>query len=365
MSIQLDTEILSAALATISKVAAGSSVAHFNLMSKDILQISASNKGTGVALYIPCSAKVKEAEFSLEHAKLQAALSGKKSVEIEVGAGSIKLKSTRQAAELVTVTADKEKILPKGLKEGEAKGTLKIPGELISFIRENISEIELKPILETYSYMPIAVRCSDKGTIIVCYDNWHMAFATTKKITGKVEFSLPASALSLLAKEFSGRTYKMSITDSTLYAYNDSFEVKLPLPQQDSQNIIPAENAFELAMGLRKTEGVKVELAVEDMASLSTNMEAVFKKGEHVEFKIADDVCNIVLKSTFGRIASKVRCRAKKKITFRAQFGFMRDILSKMPAKTLELTIVPGRMLFFTKGHRTFMLSLINNEKTE
>lgn len=360
VSVTLDNELLNNALTTVKATLGQPGVIHFDLEGKSILKVSGSHKGTGVALYIPCKASKSEGAFSIDHTNFTAALTGRKEIEIEIGGNTINLKGKRYKAELVTVTAEREKVIPKKIREGEEG--LKLSPELIEFIRSNISEIELHPILKTSSFMPIAVRSTKKGTIMACYDDWHMAFVISKKVTGKVAFSLPISSLSLLIKEFRGKSYKIHLTDATLYAFNDSFELALPLPQQESQNVIPPDDAFESAFKIRKQTGIKIVLSTDDMQSLAPNMEAVYKQGEHVDFKVEKSLCKIILKSTHGKVVSAVRCKSPKEINFTTGFGFLKDILTKMPKKKIELTLVPQRMIFFSKGNRTFMLGLYEKE---
>lgn len=365
MIVAIDTELLESAIKTVVKVtgvSAASSVAHFKL-TENFLQVSASNKGTGVAINVTCKIKEKSKHttFSVDPNSFLLAISGRKNIQLEINSSTVKITSNKYKAELVTTTAESEPILSKEIKEGG--DTVKLSPQLVEFIRDNLSQIELKPILETYSYMPVAIRVTDKGAFLSCYDNWHMAFVTNKKVTGKLNLCLPISSLTLLTKEFHGKSYRMIATESTLYAFNDSFELALTLPQQDTQNIIPPEDAFNLAMQIRKEKGIEVLLAAEDVMSISTNIDAVYKKGEHIDFEVSKTACKVTLKSTYGRISSIVRCRAKKEIHFRAGFGFLKDVLTKISGNKVELTVVPDRMLFFTKGSRTFMLALIDKDE--
>lgn len=362
-TITLDNELLLNAIGTVAKVTSGAPVAHFKLMHNKMLQVSAMNKGTGVALYLPCKADAGEGGFAIDPNTFQSAIQGRKEMSIEISGNTIKLSSQRYKAELVTVTAEKEKIIPKKIKEGA--DSIKLTNDMIEFIRSNLADIELHPVLKTYSFMPIAVKSTKKGTIMACYDNWHMAFIESDKIKGDMEFCLPASSLNLLIREFRGRSYKMHLTDATLYAYNDSFELALPLPQQDAQNVIEPAAAFEVARQIKEEKGLPVLLSTDDMASLAPNMESVYKQGEHVDFKVEKDNCKIILKSTHGKVVSTVRCKAKKEIAFRTGFGFLKDILTKMPKKKLAIKVVPEKMIFFSKGPKIFMLGLYSRDKQE
>lgn len=365
MIVSIDTELLEAAVKTVAKVASlasANSLAHFKIEGS-FLEIAATNKGTGVALRVPCKVKTnsKHNMFNVDPYSLLAAVANRKSIILELGISTVKISADRYKAELVTTTADAEAILPKDVKNGP--DSVKISQEIIEFIRGNLDQIDLKPIFEMDSYMPVAVRVTDKGAFMTCYDNWHMAFVLDKKVTGKINFCLPSNSLNLLVKEFRGKSYRMIATDSVLYAYNDLFELALTLPQQDSQNIIPPEEAYNLAMVIRREKGINVMLAAEDVKSLSANIDAVYKRGEHIDFDVDSKECKVTLKSTYGRVTSVVRCRSDKPIKFRAGFGYLKDVLTKVSGTKIEATVVPEKMVFFSKGKRTFMLALIDREE--
>jgi hypothetical protein len=365
MLVSLDKDILDSAVKSVVKIAGAgeAGLIFFKVMGPNLMRVSSVNKGNGVAIYFPCKVEKKSdnKKFAIEPQPILSAISNRKNVQLRLDESMVTVLAKGHKAELVTTAADAERVLPEEIKNGD--NSMKIPHELIEFIRMNIDAIELKPTLETYSYMPVAVKVTEKGTIMVCYDNWHMAYVTTKKITGDIQFCLPVNSLSLLAKEFRGKSYKVNLTESALYAYNDSFELALPLPQQDAQNIIPADQAFELAKTIRQQEGVTVLLAAEDVKTLSTNMEAVYKKGEQVDFEVDKTECKVMLKSTHGKVTSTARCRSSKKISFRTGFGFLRDILSKVGGEKLEVQVVPEKMMFFNNKNKTFMIALTEKDK--
>lgn len=364
MQFNLDSEILEGAIKTVVKVAGpgAGGLIHFRQINENFMRISSVNKGTGAAVIIPSKITNKEGEkkFAIEPGTVMSAITKTKTVSIDVRESTILVSGQRHKLELVITAGEAEPVLPDDVKKGDS---IKLSSEVIEFLRSNISDIELKPTLETFSYMPVSVKVTEKGTAMVCYDNWHMAFAVSKKVTGNLNFTLPATSLSLLVNEFKGKQYRVVLTESTLYAFNDSFELSLPLPQVDAQNVLPAEEAFQIAGQVRKQQGVQVLLAVEDVQALAANMEAVYKKGEHVTFNIEKDKCEMLLKSTHGKIKATARCKAQKAVKCKVGFVYLRDTLSKVSGRKLEMVVVPDRMMFFNKDNKTFMLGLISDKE--
>ncbi len=364
MLVSIDTEVLDASIKTLTKVFTSSSnlLAHVDVVNKNTIRLSALMKGTGVAIYVPCEVEKKSdhRRFSLEPGSFLAAVTGRKNLKLEITGSTLKVRSDTYTAELVTTSADQDPILPDEIKNGKA---MKLPNTLVEFIRNKLSDIELKPILDAYNFMPVAVRVTDSGALMACYDNWHMAFTYSKEVTGDLTFCLPASSLSLLTKEFRGKSVRMNLTETTLYAFNDTFELALSLPQQDSQNTIAPENAFALADTIRKQKGISVKLSAEDVSAMATNIEAVYKKGEHVDFTVGKKECKVTIKSTHGKIATTLRCRSDQETEFRVGFGFLRDVIGKLTGSVLEAEVVPDKMIFFKRGDKRFMLALLGKDK--
>jgi len=234
---------------------------------------------------------------------------------------------------------------------------------LLEFLNNAITQVALHPILSVDNYIATAVRSTEAGTEVICYDNWHLAYVADKEVKGKIEFSLPLSSLDLLAKEFKGQKFSLLVTESTLFAFNDWFELALALPQQDSQNKLPAETAFDLAKSLRKMESTSIVLSAEDLNALSSNVNAVYKKGENISFDVSPSSCKILLKSTHGKVSTELRCKAEGKIKFRTGYAFLQDLISKIAGSKVELKVVPEKLAFFTSRKTTFMFALLSNEE--
>ena len=276
--------------------------------------------------------------------------------------GTVRVTSNKYKAELVTRTEEQEPILPKEIKEG--KDLVKVPPAIVDFIRKYISEIQLKPVLSDYSFMPVSVLITEKGAMMACYDRWHMAFVSDKEVTGDFKLTLPAPSLDLLVKEFRGKSYSMQLTDTTLYAFNDSFELSLSLPQQDAQNVIAPEVPFNLAKSIYKnTEAGSIVLSTEDLMKVTDNMRAVYKVGGYIVFDVDNDICKVTIKSTHGKVSSAVRCKSKVKDSFRLGYGYVLNILGKLKEKSIQAYVVPNKMVFFKRGNAMFSIGQLAKEE--
>ncbi len=365
MAISFDTDQLVTSVRTLQKVAAsgGNVLAHFKVVNSDTVQLSAINKGIGISLNV--SARVgkedKNKTFSVEPGALLALISGRKDVSLLINSSTVLVKASGYEAELVTSTVEIEDILPSDLKTSDKT---KVGQDVVEFIAQSLPGLELKPMLNIDSFMPVAVRVTAKGAKMICYDNWHLAYTSNSKVTGELDLVVPYSALSLLTKEFGGMSFYMIATESSLYAYNKVFQLALTLPHQENQNKISPDDAFALVAKLKSSETVSLDLSSEDLRAVALNIEAIFKKGEYVDFDVDKaSGCTVTLKSTHGKVQSTLRCKPTKSVAFRTGFAFLKDALSKLPENKVTFQVVGEQMLFFTKGRFMYMLALLSRDE--
>jgi hypothetical protein len=267
--ISFQTDDLASALRTLTKiVGTANTIASFEAINSETVKVSSINRGIGVGLYLPCKCSEKVGKtFCVDPAALLAAVAGRRDVSISIEASSVIVKAKGYTAELLTTSMDIDSILPDDVKKNNK---IKISADLIKFISDSLGALSIKPMLSVESQLPVAVKATAKGVQMVCFDNWHLAYVATKKVTGDVAFSIPYNLLELLSKEFSGAALNVSITESSVFAYNKAFELSLPLPQADGNSIRP-EEAFEVVATLKSADAVTVTLSSEDLLALSSN----------------------------------------------------------------------------------------------
>lgn len=368
MSLNFDTDILTQAIKTIQKVVAGTgnTLVSFQVLNSDTVKVSSFNKGTGIGINVPCriGKEDKDKCFSVEPVALLSLLANRKDISLTIKSSTILIKANAYEAELLTTSVDIDEVLPEDLK---SKEKTKLSQDAIAFISQALLGLDLKPMLNVDTFMPVAIRITDKGAKAICYDNFHLAFTSDRKVTGDLDVVLPYSTLTLLSREFGGSSFSLVVTESSLYAYNKTYEMAIVLPQQDSQNKIPKDAAFQIITDMKKMDTVVVTLATDDLKTLATNMEAIFKKGEYVEFSAEKSSVKATLKSNHGKVSSQLRGSSTQKIKFQTGFAFIKDAISKLPDTKVEFHLVPNKMLFFTKNSFTYMLALFedSNSSTE
>ena len=356
MQFSIDSELLGGTIRTLQRIAQAVSIS-LEIAKGNVL-ITGTGNGNSCSINLPCKILEKSAQnkFSIAAETLANAIAKRKDMKITIKDTSIELASSRYAVELLINQFEQIEVIPEAVKQDKS---LKLSTKFLDAIRANLSKIELKPLLSLYDYIPIGIKSTDEGTFVACFDTWQSAFFFDKEVTGKLEFTLPSNIFMTIAKEFKNQSYKLCITDSTVYAYNDFFELGIALTQTEGEQVTLG-HMLALYNSLKKDKsGVKIKLKTEGINQLIENAKAVYEKDSTFTFTTKGDKCKLVLKSSFGSMSTLVMMEEApaKDVSFSCDFSFFSTLLAKAPP-TLELR-VNDRMMLFSNKPVTYLLSLV------
>lgn len=357
MKIKLDGDLLSAAIKTAKSIVQVQLISI--KVSKGFASIIGVGNGNSVMLTIPVQVTEKSEHrgFSVGADNLLSAVEKRGELVLEVSDSSVIVNSKRYQAELLIQPYEKVVIVPDEVKTD--KGGIKLKDSFLNAIREQLPKMELKPLLAMYDYIPFGVKATKDGTFIACFDFFQSAFYFDPELKGDIEFTLPSNLFSTLARQFKGQNYKMTITDTTVYAFNDNFELSIARPQTDGQQL-SLDNMIALYKDLKANKiKTKLKLKKEGILALIDNVKAVYEKDSTFTFKTQGDKCQLELKSSFGRVKGMVMLEEapNKDVEFSCDFNFFSTLLAKAPA-TVELRVNDKLMLFGNKPV-TYLLSLV------
>jgi hypothetical protein len=356
MQISIDSDLLGSTIKTLQRIAQAVSISVE--VTKGNVLVTGTGNGNSCAINLPCKivSKSDANKFSIAADTLSNAISKRKEIKITIKENAIDISSSRYAVELLINQFEKIEVIPEGVK---ADKSLKLSDKFLNAIRANLSKIELKPLLSLYDYIPIGIKSTEEGTFVACFDTWQSAFFFDKEVTGKLEFTLPSNIFMTLAREFKNQSYKLIITDSTVYAYNELFELGVALTQTEGEQVT-LSHMLALYQNLKKEKGgTKIKLKTEGITQLVENSKAIYEKDSTFTFITKGDKCKLELKSSFGNMTSMVMLEEApaKDVKFSCDFSFFSTLLAKAPT-TLELR-VNDRMLLFKNGNVTYLLSLV------
>lgn len=327
-------------------------------VTKSDLTVAASGASNSCSMKVPCEVLQKGGStgFSIDYQVLLSAIAKRKVVQIEINDSSIKVQSQRYEAELLINAFEKIEVVPDEVKNDKA---IKLKSKFMARINELLPKLQLKPLMSVYDYIPFGIKATKDGTFISCFDQYQSAFVFDSDLTGSLNFTLPSSVFVRIAKEVKDQDYSMSVSESSLYAWNDQFELATALAQTEGEQIT-LDDMIGLVKQLKKqTDGTLIRLRTEGITSLLENAKSIYEKESTFTFETTEDKCKLHLRSSHGNLSSTIILEEtpKKNVTITCDFNFFSSLLSKAPP-ILELR-VNDRMMMFQHKPVTYLLSLV------
>jgi hypothetical protein len=356
MKIEVDGPILSDAIKALKSLIGG--VNTFIDVGPSFLKLSSTYNGNSFMTTVPIKVteKSKHRQCAIDSTALQAAVSRLKKMEITLGESSLKVKSGRYTAEIVTHQFEAQQVVP----DSEKKKGVPIKSKFLTKISELLPKLELQPLLSTYDYVPFGVKVTEDGAFLASFDYYQAAFVNTDEVKGKFEFVLPNNIFSMLAKEIKNQDYNLVITESAVYAYNDNFEYAAAMPQADTNNVSFADmrSLYGDLKKMIKSDGIQVKLKAEAINQIIENGKAIYDKDSTFEFQIKGDKCKLDLRSSSGKVSTMIMLEAKTKdLTFSCDFNFFSSLMKKA-GQNITLVVIPDRMLLLKNSPVMYMMSL-------
>lgn len=356
MKVKLDGEVLSSYIKSIQKMVQATTISVE--VGKNFASVIGVGNGNSCSMSIPCEVldKKGEAAFSIDANVLLTSVAKRKELSFAITDSAVKVTSGKYEAELLCHQYEKIVVIP---EEAKADKSLKLKDKFLQSLRVNLPKVELKPLLSLYDYIPIGVKATKEGTFVACFDAYQSAFYFDKELTGNLEFTLPSNIFMTIAREIKDQDYALIITDSTVYAYNDNFELAMGLVQQDGQQVT-LDDMLGLYAGIKKEKGgQRLQMKAEGVKGLLSNAKAVYEKDSTFTFETEGKKCKLHLQSSYGQIKSVVLLdeEPSSPVKFSCDFNFFSTLLDKAPA-TLDLR-VNERMMMFRNGSVTYLLSLV------
>lgn len=359
MSYKIENEGLSHALRTVQRLAQPE-VVTLSFRGPTLTVKGAGQNGGSCRVKLDVKSEGdSKAEATVDLGTLMSVIDKRKDLELEVNETTLVVKSKGFKVDLSTVDGQPIEVVPKDVMQGEEGVVLgtKFMGHLLNYL----PKIELKPLLSTYSECPIGIKSNDKGTFVACFDFVQSAFVRLKEVktTKPFEFMLPSIAqFNILARELAGQSYRLVITESTLYAFNDLFQAALALPQQEGEQL-QLTDMLGLVKSIKEMEYKTLVFKTEAIKQFLSNSRAVYDKDSLFTITAKGDKAKIELKATVGNTSMMAKLKEPvDDLTIKCDLNFFASIVNKSNSPTLTLNATPEIMLL-KEGKISYILSLV------
>jgi hypothetical protein len=323
-----------------------------------VLKMKGAGESSSCMLKIELDHRVREEmEITLDINLLTNVIDKRKELELSIKGSSLLVQSGKYEAEVLGIEGQSIVVVPKDVLKGDEGIVLK--NSFMNQLLRVLPALELKPLLSTYSEVPVGVKATKKGTFVACFDFIQSASVMLPDVQGDFEFILPSiTQFNILAKELSGQKYKIVITDTTLYAWNDMFQVNLSLPQQDGEQL-KLEDIMNLMREIDTQKFKSLTFKTEPIQQFIGNSRSVYDKDSIFTVDAKDDRATIELKATVGNTKLKTKlAKPIKPTSFKCDLTFFASIVSKTKEKTINLKI-NDNLLRLKVGPISYLLSLV------
>ena len=359
MNILIEGDRLSAALRSLMRLAQPE-VVHVSIKEKQVI-LTAAGESSAARMKIDLSEPSGEQsgkEITVSISLLSNILDKRKDVKLEIKGSTLFAKAKGGfLADVIGVEDQPVVVVPKEILDGETGFV--ISNKFMNGLLGVLPSIELKPLLSTYSDVPIGIRATASGTFVACFDFVQTAYVFLEQTTGDFEFLLPSvSQFNMLVKELAGQKYKLVITDNSIYAFNSDMQVSLSLPQQDGDQVL-LQDVVELSQAVEKTKFKTIIFNTKEIKDFLSNSRFVYDKDSVFTVKTDGDKALIELKATVGNTSLKTKLgRDAGKIAFNCDLNFFAAVINRAKGNTVSIKITE-ELIKVRDGDVNYLITLV------
>lgn len=353
MQLELDSDAVQEALRVVARLAPPVT-GNVTIKSDGKKVFMNSNSETSrCEVNIPSSVSGKPNSFAISLNSLRDATKGRKKLSVTYAKTMCVIKSGAYKSELATV--DSMEI--EATEEEKIGKPVKMTADQATWLKGAVATVALRPTDLVTTFMPLAIKLTDKGAFVACYDNNHMAFINSSEITGDMETTLPIDMFLAVLDAFGKSDFKMELSKANLYVSNKLIKVVLALPEENPN----ALKINEVIAGAKDTKGAKgeeVEVSKEEFLGYMDNARAIATK-ERSELKInlEQGKMRLSVTTTQGTAKAIIKASANKALSAPVDFNFIDEAVRKC-GDSVVMKFVKDAFIAVKLAKGTIVLSL-------
>lgn len=307
---------------------------------------------------VPCdSVEGDEVMFGVPLDAFKTLLSKRKEIEIAYVNTMCVVKEGSYHAELATTDAVENQDLTKD-NEGEKPQTWKLTVEQSKWIKAAVSEVNLKVVETLLPFMPVTIKITEKGGFVVCYDSAHMCFIRSKDVSGDLYVTMPCDLLQSVFDAFSGNTFRMDVTESTLVLKSKLLKICLSLPLSDAY--MDVQELLSVANSSVKEKGSLIKLNREEFLNFMDSCKAVAtKERSELQAKASGKKLVLQVKTVSGNVKQTLPLSESVNPTeFKIDFTYLEEAVRKSDTDDLTLKVIGDSSLLVDTKNGSVVVSL-------
>ncbi len=281
---------------------------------------------------------------------LLAAIRNRKEISLGYENGSLVIRG--KGGYKAEVMMNEPTAVPEVLKQENSKA-IKFDEDTWKWIGESINRLRISVTSSSLDDVTFLCSITSKGAFAVAYDMQHMAFATSKRLKGDVQFSLPLSTASLLVKDLPSMGAKISLSDTSVNFDHKQFKAQIALASEESA--VSADTVRNTCLSIPESAGTQIELNEADLTMFLDNSDSIYVTGSTVQCKgeKGGEKLNMVLSSPNGRITAAISSSVlKKEVEFNVDPRFLKEAKDKAEKDEGKISInkTDNKMILRGKG---------------
>lgn len=309
------------------------------------LTITAQNAGRVLAVRVKDAQVEEKGSFTVKPEILTGILKNRKDITLELKGNDVSFKAPSSKAysgNFVTLPAEKVSV--------ESESTdLDFSEDFVASLNTIVAAVSINDVhLGKQNPLPIFVKLSEKGAEFSCCNDSHIAYARTKKGKFKKDslMCLPAGTIPLINALARNGTYKMAVTQASVFAANDAFRYRVPLEQFDQAiSLDDAKGLLKQLKGEKVAGSIKVRVG--DLSKTMDNLMSVYEENVPVEFLIKEGALRARTKTNYGSVADGIKGKDAKdmKSSVNVHPQVLNDILTRIKAEVVSVTVIGEKCL--------------------
>jgi len=350
MQFTIQCEELSKALNNIKK--ALGVVEHVSVVvSEKHVELGATNKISTCTFHLVNVQVEATGKFTLPIEQFMGTIKSRKVMEFKLTDNSLKFRSTEGRSYNGDITTIPYEEIAIQLEEANLK--IKLDGSKVKKFYELTNRVVLSGAYEDKTPLPIYLQIKEGGVKAICYDNFHLACVEDRTLHLGMEATvalLPASLATIEAVS-GGSGFNLTLSSSSIYAYNKHFRLVQPLIQPDSgTEEDKVNNIEEFISDLMEKEATKAEVSKEDFDTIFGNAITFYSQGIPIEMVVSDGSVSLRVTSSYGKVLEKISATnvvEPSKTIFKCEMSILGELLLKLGSiKTLPLSYVEDTCMY-------------------
>jgi len=342
MNIVADSESLQRALDIIIKTAPPLEGEVTFRSTKGRLTVQSVADLSRATVRIPCEVD-GDGEFAILIQSLKDATKGRKNLTMSYVEGTLTVKAGSYKAQLATMD-----VIPADEAPTDETKKWSLTSEQAQWLRASLKAVTLKPTSILSSWMPVGIKLSDSGGFVCCYDNQHMSWISSKRLTGDFEAVLPLDTMRSVIDVFHEADFTIEQGKSYIRVRNKMAVVILAVPNNDDiQSLSSVRSKIKEAMAIK---GSTFTVTQKDVSTFISNARAVVGK-ERAEISVksgqgkSGSAIELLVKTGQGTVKGLIKGKGPKGDKgFRVDMEYVQELLSKSTDE-LALNVVAEAFL--------------------